>query len=86
MVPTEFVKTAVAMLANAMPQLLYLTQKVFARHLAQIFVHQASPVCCDAGPAGYAPSSAKHATRCFGAGPSGFVQGRGLLLSPDQSD
>jgi hypothetical protein len=54
MVPTEFVKTAVAMLTNAVPQLLYLTQEFFARHPAQIFIHQTSPVCYDAGPAGYA--------------------------------
>jgi hypothetical protein len=38
MVPTEFMETAVAVLANALPQLFYLGNKIFARHLVKVGV------------------------------------------------
>jgi hypothetical protein len=43
MVPTEFMAAAVAMLADALPQLLYFGNKFFACHLVKVGVHNVLP-------------------------------------------
>jgi hypothetical protein len=44
MMPTELLPAAVAMLADASPQLLYLDNKFFMRHLVKVGVHGVLPI------------------------------------------
>ena len=43
MVPTKFMATAVAMLTDALPQLLYLGHKFFPCHPVKVGVHNVLP-------------------------------------------
>jgi hypothetical protein len=43
MVPTEFMAAAVAMLTDALSQLLYLGHKFFTRHPVKVGVHNVLP-------------------------------------------
>jgi hypothetical protein len=43
MVPTEFMAAAVAMLTDALPQLLYLDNKFFTCHLVKVGDHNVVP-------------------------------------------
>jgi hypothetical protein len=43
MVPTEFMATAVAVLTDAFPQLLYFVNEFLTRHLVKISIHDVAP-------------------------------------------
>jgi hypothetical protein len=43
MVPTEFMAAAVAMLTDALPELLYFGNKLFTCHLVKVGVHNVVP-------------------------------------------
>ena len=44
MMPTEFMAAAVAMLTDALPQLLYFDNKFFMCHLVKVGVHNVLPI------------------------------------------
>lgn len=44
MMPTEFMPAAVAMLTDALPQLLYFDNKFFTCHLVKVSVHNVLPM------------------------------------------
>lgn len=43
MVPAEFMTTAVAMFANALPEFLYFGNKLFTCHLFKVGIHSMVP-------------------------------------------
>jgi hypothetical protein len=58
MVPAEFMATAVAVLTDAFPQLLYFVDESLTRHLVKVSIHDVAPAEDCLGPLELEPASA----------------------------